>query len=335
MAEDAYRNITEAVGCSDATDKLACLRLVPMEELNNTMSSITGEDYYQVYFGPLVDGDIIARGSNEQLKDGAFVKVPYIMGVNSDDGTDFTPQGINTDEDFIAFYQGYGIDNATLGDLIRLYPNDPNNDIPLSAPGVFNDAIGLQFKRSATLIGDIGFQAPRRLAAQMWNEHTDVALYSYRFNAIPNGIPDYYGVTHFQEVPFVFHNVHGYGFPNIDPPYFGPDPFANRSKGFFDLATLMSKMWASFIHDGNPNFPGRRYSYHLNESGTSNVGGSLTSIENAIDWPPYTARSPMNFVFDANTTSHLEVDNVRQEAIGYLIEKYLSGTYPWAAHGQS
>jgi hypothetical protein len=43
----------------------------------------------------------------------------------------------------------------------------------------------------------------------------------------------------------------------------------------------------------------------------------------------------MNFVFNANTTSNLEVDNVREEAVRYLIEKYLSGTYPWAAHDQS
>jgi len=64
-------------------------------------------------------------------------------------------------------------------------------------------------------------------------------------------------------VAFVFHNVHGYGFPNIDPPYFGPDPFANRPKSFFELATLMSRMWASFIHDGNPNFLRRMCSYNL------------------------------------------------------------------------
>jgi carboxylesterase type B len=259
VAEEVYKNITEAVNCSTVIDKLACLRLVSTKLLNNTLFSITAEDDYQIYFGPLIDGDFIARRGNDQLMDGSFVKVPYILGDNSDDGTDFTPQGINTDDDFITFYRGYGIDNTTLSELVDLYPNDPNNDIPLSAPGVFNDTIGLQFKRSATLIGDIGFKAPRRLAAQQWNKYTSIPLYSYRFNAIPNGIPDYYGVTHFQEVPFVFHNVHGYGFPNIDPPYFGPDPFANRPQSFFDLATLMSRMWVSFINDRNPNFHGRAF----------------------------------------------------------------------------
>lgn len=233
------------------------MRLVPTEVLNETLSSITAEDYYHIYFGPLVDGDIVARRGVEQLLDGSFVKVPYILGDNSDDGTDFTPQGINTDDEFTAFYQGYGIDNTTLTELLELYPNDPNDDVPLSAPGVFNDTIGLQFKRSATLLGDIGFKAPRRLAAQQWNKHTNTPLYSYRFNAIPNGVANYYGVTHFQEVSFVFYNIHGVGFPNIDPPYFGPDPFADRPPSFFNLAKLMCRMWVSFIYDKNPNFNNR------------------------------------------------------------------------------
>ncbi|KAI9736069.1 MAG: hypothetical protein M1818_006245 [Claussenomyces sp. TS43310] len=313
LAEEAYNNITQAAGCSGASDKLACLRLVPTEQLNNIFNSTTTEDDYSLYWGPLVDGDIVARGGNEQLLDGSFVKVPYILGENSDDGTDFSPFGLNTDADFIEFYQGYGIDNKTLTDLLKLYPNDPLKDSPESFPGVFDETIGHQFKRSATLIGDIGFKAPRRLAAQEWNKHTNTPLYSYRFNAIPNGIPDYFGVTHWQEVPFMLHNVHGYGFPNLDPPYFGADPFASKPESYFNLATLMSRMWSSFIHDGNPNFHG----------------------ENASIWPPYSLQSPTNFVFDANVTSHLELDTYREHGIQYLVEKYRTGAYPWGAHSQS
>ncbi|KAI9825943.1 MAG: hypothetical protein M1819_000462 [Sarea resinae] len=310
LAQEAWTNVTEATGCSKAPDKLACLRLVPTEKLNDAFNSTTTEDDYSLYWGPLIDGDIVARGGNEQLLDGSFVKVPYILGENSDDGTDFSPFGLNSDAEFFEFYQGYDIDNETLTDLLELYPNDALDDIPASFPGEFNQTIGLQFKRSATLIGDIAFKAPRRLAAQEWNKYTDAPLYSYRFNAIPNGVPDYYGVTHWQEVPFMLHNVNGYGFPNVDPPYFGPDPFANRSESYVQLATLMSRMWSSFIYDGNPNF--------LNQ--------------NAPTWPPYFSESPVNFVFDANVTSHLEPDTYREESIQYLVEKYRNGTNPWGPH---
>jgi triacylglycerol lipase len=123
----------------------------------------------------------------------------------------------------------------------------------LSSLGRFNDTIGLLFKRSATLIGDLFFQAPRRLASQQWVKYTNASLYSYHFNAIPNGITDYFGVTHFQEVPFVLHSVKGAGFPDIDHPYFGPDPFANRPERFLQLSALISRMWASFISDRDPN----------------------------------------------------------------------------------
>jgi carboxylesterase type B len=227
--------------------------------LNTILEPITGEDYYKIYFGPLIDNDIIVRSGNAQLLDGSFVKVPYILGINSDDGTDFPAFGINDNSDFTAFFSGFGIPNDTLSQIETLYPDSPDTDIPLSSPGRFNDTIGLQFKRSATLIGDLFFQAPRRLASQQWVKHTNASLYSYRFNAIPNGIPDYFGVTHFQDVPFVFHNVRGAGYPDVDPPYFGPDPFANRPESFVQLSTLMSRMWANFISDGNPNFQQRKF----------------------------------------------------------------------------
>ncbi|MCJ1474853.1 hypothetical protein MMC13_003513 [Lambiella insularis] len=313
LAEVLYKNITAAAGCSNVTDRLACLRLLSTKDLDHILSPITGEDNYQIYFGPLVDGDIIARGGNAQLLNGAFVKVPFILGENSDDGTDFPPFGINNDTGFADFFSGFDLDQTTLNDLMKLYPNTPNDDIPLSAPGVFNETVGFQFKRAATLIGDMFFKSPRRLAAQQWNKHTNVSLYSYRFNAIPNGIPNYYGVTHWQEVPFVFHNIEGSGFPNIDPPYFGPDPFANRSQLFFDLATLMSRMWAAFIHDGNPNY----------------------FRDGTIQWPEYTLTNPTNFVFDANVTSYLEEDSYRSLPIQYLVHKYESRAGPFLAHDMS
>ncbi len=61
----------------------------------------------------------------------------------------------------------------------------------------------------------------------------------------------------------------------------------------------------------------------------------LLRTENAPQWPPYTQKNLTNFVFDANVTGHLEVDNYRHEAIQYLVDKYRGRTYPWGAHDQS
>jgi triacylglycerol lipase len=141
-----------------------------------------------------------------------------------------------------------------------LYPQGSADNIPVSHPGEFDTTIGLQFKRMSTILNDIHFQAPRRLAARAWLAHSDshANLYSYRFNTIPNGIADYFAVTHFQEVAFVFHNIEGQGFPDVSPPYFGANPFLGKPQSYFDLADDMSRRWAAFIHDGNPNYCSRK-----------------------------------------------------------------------------
>ena len=46
---------------------------------------------------------LYSRYGSEQLADGSFVKVPIISGANSDEGTAFSPTGINTTDDLISY----------------------------------------------------------------------------------------------------------------------------------------------------------------------------------------------------------------------------------------
>ncbi|TVY36100.1 Lipase [Lachnellula subtilissima] len=302
VSEIVYQNLTQALGCSNATNQLDCLRLVPADVFNAAVNaSGNTESDYDVFYGPIPDGDILARNQLSQLQDGAFVKVPYIIGVNSDEGTDFVDFGLNTDEEFDAFWKPFGIDDATYANLTELYPDDPANDIPASHPAAFDETIGTQFKRAATLFTDAVFVAPKRLTAQEWVKHTTVPLYSYHFDTIPHGIPDYFAVTHFQEAMFVFHNVEGQGFPGVSPPYFGEDPFEGEPESYFLLADEMSRRWISFVATGVPDFEG------------------MTGPE----WPAYSLDTPQNIVFSANTSVHIEPDTYRQEGVDFLIEKFL------------
>ena len=272
VAEIVYQNLTQALGCSNTIQKLDCLRQVPTEAFNNALnSSGSTESYQHIFYGPIADGDIIARSGISRLQDGDFVKVPYIMGDNSDEGTDFIPLGINTDGDFTSFFTTFGIDNTTLSDLARLYPNDPPNNIPASHPDRFNETIGLQFKRAATLMTDALFVAPKRLAAEAWDKHTNASLYSYRFNTITNGIPENKAVTHYQEVAFVFHNVEGQGFPGVAPPYFGENPFKGKSESYRELADEMSRRWVSFVFDGTPDYEGGKCTFKVRGTGLTDV----------------------------------------------------------------
>ncbi|TVY83757.1 Lipase [Lachnellula suecica] len=301
ISEVLYQNLTEALGCSDSADKLDCLRKVPTDAFNNYLnSSGKTEDYYHIYYGPQIDGDIVFRNSISQIEDGDFVKVPYIMGENTDEGTGFIPFGINTDSDFTNYFAGWGLDNTTLSEFARLYPNNAPNEVPATHPASFDETIGLQFKRAATLMTDALFTAPKRLASEAWVKNTNASLYSYRFNTIPNGVPDYFAVTHYVEVAFVFHNVKGQGFPGLEPPYFGEDPFKNEPASYVELADEMSRRWVSFVHDGTPDYEG------------------CTGPK----WPKYTLDSPKNIVFDANVTTSVEPDIYRKETVDYFIGKF-------------
>lgn len=172
------------------------------------------------------------------------------------------PFGLDSDDDFDEFWEGFGVDNETYTTLLDLYPADSKHNIPASHPGNFDNSTGTQFKRAATLFTDAVFVAPKRLSSRLWVNHTkhlaNANLYTYRFDTIPHGIPDYFAVTHFQEVAFVMHNTVGQGFPDETPPYFGADPFEGEPDNYFELAAEMSRRWVGFVNSGVPDYAGSK-----------------------------------------------------------------------------
>lgn len=62
---------------------------------------------------------------------------------------------------------------------------------------------------------------------------------------------------------------------------------------------MMASMWASFIHDLNPNY---------------------RSADRYIHWQAYSEEKPVNLFLDANTTSYMEKDTWRNDGIKYINE---------------
>jgi carboxylesterase type B len=124
-----------------------------------------------------------------------------------------------------------------------------------------------------------------------------VSAYCYRFNAIPAGLPAAVGVTHFQEVAFVFLNLQGVGYLPAAVP-----PFENKTENYRDLSRFMNSNWVSFVHDLDPN--SWRETYDFN--GTEPM------------WARYDNANPMDLVFDANITSYLEPDTYRKEGMALI-----------------
>jgi triacylglycerol lipase len=176
------------------------------------------------------------------------------------------------------------------GTIVDLYSTANNQSIePGPDPYAPN---GAAWSSAATFGGDLTFIAGRRRMCEDWAS-AGLSAFCYRFNADNSATPWMAGVTHFEEIPFVFINLDGLGYE----PH-GGDPFRGKGPEYTELAYTVASMWISFITQQDPTAAG-------NDLG--------------LAWPKYAdSDESVAFVFDANVTSHTEADNWRHEQIAYL-----------------
>ncbi|KAJ4340419.1 hypothetical protein N0V95_007504 [Ascochyta clinopodiicola] len=286
-SQSAFNTVVSQVGCTSSSNKIQCLRDTPFAALNATMNgtlSSTGG------FTPVTDGDLIQDYGSVQLSRGEFVKVPIVIGTNSDEGASFAPYGINTTAQFQAALAASGLPLTFQTSLLAAYPDDLTTNV-IAALGNQRPAasFGQQFRRVATYIGDQLFIAPRRQTAKSWAQH-NVTAYAYRFNADQAGFVPELAVSHFKEIGFVFYNLAGVGFrPDIKP-------FEGKPERYAQLSAFVSRSWIAFVHGLDPN-----------EWSGRDAGVPL--------WPQYGVEAPRDFVFEVNATSRVEEDTWRKEGI--------------------
>lgn len=253
------------------------------------------------------------------LREGTFAHVPHLYGTNSDEGTDNAPPGvINTDDDLYNYLlgsTGYDFPPSTVREIMRLYPDDPAQGIPLNTGAQRFEAEGKQYKRIAAIVGDVFYHAPRLDDARHYSAHAPT--YIYRFNTRPwlnrtnatwtdteGGLaPEYKGVEHFSEVRFVFAN----------PTFVGPWP------EYKALSDTMSALWINFINSGDPNGEGLPVwpEYSGKEYRARHVGDAISGngTVSKVGW---------NLVLQAQgrgqNGSFVERDDYRLEGREYLIK---------------
>ncbi|KAJ6086407.1 hypothetical protein N7467_005321 [Penicillium canescens] len=289
--QSSYDTLVTNVNCTNTVDSLQCLREVPFETLNAVLNGTDGSSEYN--FSPVVDGDFIRNWGSIQLSKHEFVKVPIISGTNTDEGTAFGPTGINTTEQWYEYLTNGGFNYQTPTSVAKrildLYPDDPFQGIPEFLGEQRVPSMGYEWRRTSAFTGDFMMHANRRRQCEAWAESSTLA-YCYRFNVHSADVPLLQGATHFEEVSFVFHNIAGVGY------HYGK-PFAGVPQSYVDLSSTITSMWASFIHDLDPN------------SGV---------VNKSVHWEAYGKDTPTNLLFNANTTSHMEADTWRKEGIDYI-----------------
>ena len=123
------------------------------------------------------------------------MKVPFISGTNTDEGTESAPNPINTAQEFSAsvtddslyvYLPNTTASGEPVSQILDLYPDDPAYRIPsdeeLAAENyTFPASYGAQYRRSASYAGDLVMIANRRGACEVWAAH-GAPVYSYRFS---------------------------------------------------------------------------------------------------------------------------------------------------------
>jgi carboxylesterase type B len=180
--EERYNNITRAVGCDTAADKLACLRTVSFDALNVAVAELTSSSFYPVVDYDLVP-DLVPDLSSTLLAKGKFTKTPLLAGTNTEEGTLFTSPDVESDEDIKALPYSGGIDDNTTTILMALYPNVDSLGLPTAyqTPST-NSPVGAQYKRAVALSTNQIFLNWRRLRTDAWS-NAGVPTYSYLFES--------------------------------------------------------------------------------------------------------------------------------------------------------
>lgn len=118
-------NAVDAVGCSDATDELACLREVPVEELValSSFTELLGGDATNIeLMGPTVDGTLVVEQPLERIARGE-ADVPLIVGSNEAEGLLFAGMDLILTRDALRDKIADAVgDEAVAADIAMLYP---------------------------------------------------------------------------------------------------------------------------------------------------------------------------------------------------------------------
>ncbi|KAI1755789.1 alpha/beta-hydrolase [Xylaria castorea] len=288
--EAPYDNLTRTVGCADAVDRLACLRRIPVDEL----FAARGAEYWN----PLVDGDFLTDYPSVLAEAGSFIRVPLLLGSNSDEGISFSPTGFNDSTEIYygllsnPSYSGltglpYQISPASARKLLELYPNDPSHEPPYD---ITNDTLfpqnGLQWRRSCAIYGDIVIIAGRRKLCAEYAA-ANQSVYSYHFATRPWDAAEADGVQHFVNVAFSFQNITG---------ALGPLP---EFQSYKEISADIGKAYLNFVYRHDPN---------------ANKSSAQTGLPY---WPTWTVTRPSNMVLNA-TQPYLEEDNFREQGISFI-----------------
>ncbi|KUJ10568.1 triacylglycerol lipase-like protein [Mollisia scopiformis] len=222
-----YDALAKRVGCN-TTDSLNCLRNVNIETIADNNPNIptpggSGGDPVFMY-SPVIDGNFTQDYTYNAFAQGKFVKIPSIFGDDTNEGTIFTPTGINTSAQFHAFLKDnfVNLTAANLAQIDNFYPQAGQ----FPGKGVF-------WQTAANAYGDMRYICPGINISSMLSSHGVDKSWNYHWDVLEAGnAASGLGVTHTAESGSIW----------------GSSTAPENA-----LIPTIQGYWTSFIRTGDPN----------------------------------------------------------------------------------
>jgi para-nitrobenzyl esterase len=185
--ENAMQTVVDAVGCTNATSTVDCMRGVPATMLASVASAITPLQP-GLHYTPSIDGYVLADTVPNTIAAGAHNHVPLVLGTNADETSRMVPKVTTATEYAAALVTLYGQQGGSA--LLQLYPAS-------SFPSPQQALV-----RATT---DVTWTCPIRRLARAAADHQSEPVYRYHFSwRLPGAAGAAIGATHGLELPFVF-----------------------------------------------------------------------------------------------------------------------------------
>jgi len=188
------------------------------------------------FSNPTVGDDFLPAAPSQLINESRFCKnISTIFGWNLNEYSLFTSPEIHDNETVVeSLLQGFpGLKNATIENILPLYTVSDFED-------KFNASA--QYYRNERIQGDIGYVCPSILFARQLGKTAPAYLYQLEqtpFQEIWKSIDmQYYGVSHFSDIPYVFDEVAGFNTSTV----------ADVNTG-----SEMSGSWTRFSATGAPS----------------------------------------------------------------------------------
>lgn len=236
-----YDNLALRLGCVGTdTESAACLRNKTAVEIQDVNYPIPypGAAAPPIYmYNPSIDGDLIQDVTYTAFQKGNFIKVPVIIGDDTNGGTVFAPSNITTLQQSNMFIKNQFpfVSLEDFAQINSLYPN-PNTSCP---------EVGCYWRQASNVYGEQRYMCPGLYISAAYTSYGVAESYAYRWNVEdPTQIAEGYGVPHTAEVQAIF------GPENTN----GASPASYYVGGInADAVTVIQAYWTSFIRTYDPN----------------------------------------------------------------------------------